>query len=60
MNTQTVVLLVALGAVIAVGGKTAVVKTASATKSAVAHVVHSKPAHVAAKPFVWTAHRIAK
>lgn len=60
MNTKTVVVLVALGALIAVGGKTAAVKTGGAIKSAYTHTVHSKPAHVAAKPFVWTAKRLAK
>jgi hypothetical protein len=51
MNTKTVVLLVSLGAVIAVGGKTAVVKTGHGIKAAVHHVV---------KPLVWTAKRVVK
>jgi hypothetical protein len=57
-STTTVVVLVALGAAIALGGRTIATKTG--LKSAYTHVVHSKPAHAVAKPFVWTAKRIAK
>ncbi len=57
MNTKTVILLVSLGAVLALGGKTIAVKTGQGVV-AIAHVI-KKPAKAVAKPFIWTAKRIA-
>lgn len=58
MNTKTVVLLVSLGAVIAVGGKTLAVKTGQGVAATAR--MFKKPAKVAAKPIIWTARRVAK
>jgi hypothetical protein len=57
MNLKAIVILVSLGAVLGVGGKTIAVKTGQGAV-AIAHVV-KKPAKVAAKPFVWAAKRVA-
>ena len=54
MNLKATVVLVALGATIAVGGKTIAVKTLQGTKAA----VHSKVAHKVAAPFVWAGKRV--
>jgi hypothetical protein len=59
MNTKTVVLLVALGATIAVGGRTIAVKTGHAAKSVYTHVL-KKPIHIAVAPVKWAGKRIVK